>query len=161
MTISTLNQVRMGKRLSVGVNVGNKFFWNLVMLIAATTLIAAATAAPAHAYLEICNKSSYDVDVTVGYEVKSDWTSEGWWQIDRNECVRVIDGSLRKQFYYIYAVEAPSGDYKWSGDYFFCVSDDEFTIVGDSECKSRGYYAVGYFEIDVGDYGDWTQDLID
>ena len=34
-------------------------------------------------------------------------------------------------------------------------------IVGDSDCKTRGYYALNFFEADVGDQIDYQQDLVD
>jgi hypothetical protein len=41
------------------------------------------------------------------------------------------------------------------------VVDEKFVIVGDSDCKSRGYYALNFFEADVGDQIDYQQDLVD
>lgn len=133
------------------------------MLLAAALAAWALLPGPAGAWYDVCNKSSYDeLVIAFGYwgEAEGKWVSEGWWRASPGECVTVHDGPLKKTKYYVYA-ESDDGDYEWSGDYYFCVSDDVFTIVGDTDCKSRGYYSEGFFEVDVGESPDWTTDLID
>ncbi len=114
----------------------------------------------AKAWYEICNKSSYYVYAAFGYHDGNAWISEGWWDLAPGECAEVHSSRLLNQKYYVYA-ESHDEDYYWEGDYPFCVSDDAFTITGDTNCKSRGYYELGFFEVDVGEAGDWTTDLID
>jgi uncharacterized membrane protein len=108
------------------------------------------------------NKSSYKIFVAFGYWDASQkaWTSEGWWTLEKGDCQIVYKPNLDQEKYYVYA-ESTDHDYTWAGKYPFCASDDEFTIVGDSECKSRGYYAVDFFEVEVGDKRDFVQDLVD
>jgi uncharacterized membrane protein len=84
----------------------------------------------------------------------------GLWNLTPGECTTVYEGTLRNQKYYVYG-ESYDEDYYWDGDYPFCGHDDAFTIVGDTNCKSRGYYELGFFEVDVGESRDWTTDLID
>jgi uncharacterized membrane protein len=119
-------------------------------------------ATPAHADYRVCNKSSYKVYVAFGYwdASKKAWTSEGWWTLEQGDCATVYQANLDQKKYYVYA-ESVDRDYVWDGDYPFCASDDEFTVVGDTDCKSRGYYAISFFEVDVGDSRDWTTDLTD
>jgi len=119
-------------------------------------------ATPAHADYQICNKSSYKVYAAFGYwdAGKKAWTSEGWWTLEKGDCSTVYKANLDQKKYYVYA-ESVDRDYFWDGDFPFCASDDEFTIAGDSDCKSRGYYSINFFEVDVGDNRDWTTDLTD
>jgi len=119
-------------------------------------------AAPAYADFTVCNKSSYKVFVAFGYwdGSQKSWTSEGWWTLEKGDCAAVYEKNLSDKKYYVYA-ESTDHQNHWSGDYPFCASDDEFTIVGDSDCKSRGYYAIDFFEVEVGDRRDYTQDIVD
>jgi uncharacterized membrane protein len=131
--------------------------------LAVAILVAGAMvflAQPAKAWYDICNNSSYYVYAAFGYHNGSAWVSEGWWDIAPGECATVYEGRLTNQKYYVYA-ESHDNDYLWEGDYPFCAQDDAFTITGDANCKSRGFYELGFFEVDVGEYSDWTTDLTD
>jgi len=112
-----------------------------------------AVAAPALAELRICNKTSKAVYTAVGYNENGEWISEGWWQLEPGECATPISGKLRKRYYYYYA-ESTDGEWYWSSEgnqYLFCASDNAFKIVGDKDCKGRGYDVYGFREYDVGD----------
>jgi uncharacterized membrane protein len=132
----------------------------LGLAVAAAWMTFAAT--PADADFLVCNKSSYKTYVAFGYWDASQkaWTSEGWWTLEKGDCATVYQRNLDQKKYYVYA-ESVDRDYEWSGTFPFCASDDEFTIVGDSDCKSRGYYSIDFFEVDVGDERDFTQDIVD
>jgi uncharacterized membrane protein len=119
-------------------------------------------ATPAHARFDVCNKSSYEVYVAFGYWDASQnaWSSAGWWTIKRGDCATVYEERLDQKKYYVYA-ESVDNNYFWKGNYPFCVVDEKFVIAGDSDCKSRGYYALNFFESDVGDQIDYQQDLVD
>jgi uncharacterized membrane protein len=131
-------------------------------LAVAAALVMFANTTPAHASYSICNKSSYKVYAAFGYwnAGQKAWTSEGWWTLEKGDCATVYDNNLDQKKYYVYA-ESVDRDYFWDGKYPFCASDDEFTIVGDADCKTRGYYSISFFEVDVGDNRDWTTDLTD
>jgi uncharacterized membrane protein len=138
------------------------FFMKLAMtsltVVTAVALGTLFTAAPAQAWYKICNKTKSSVDAAFGYQKDGDWVSEGWWNISPGKCKTVYSGDLEKQKYYFYA-ESTDGDYEWDGDYPFCTIDKEFTIVGDTNCKSRGYKSKKFREVDVGDSSDWTSNL--
>jgi uncharacterized membrane protein len=127
-------------------------------ILAAGAMIAMPQSAKA--WYDICNKSSYHAYAAFGYHDGAAWVSEGWWDLSPGECATVYDGTLLNRKYYVYA-ESYAQDYYWSGSYPFCASDDGFTIVGDTNCKSRGYYEISFFEVDVGESRDWTTDLTD
>jgi uncharacterized membrane protein len=117
---------------------------------------------PAAAQLTICNKTGYPADVAVGYQSGDDWQSKGWYQIDGGHCTEVISGDLTQRYYYFYAFRTQGPGMIWHGDYWLCVSQDSFTIVGATErCTERGYQKKGFIQIDTGDYKSFTQGLSD
>lgn len=119
------------------------------------------TALPAAADLEICNKTGYLTSVAIGYAGEDDtWVSEGWWNIEGGDCATVISGDLALRYYYLYAEHDEIGG-SWSDEYYFCTSDNKFTILGDTNCEQRGYQTTGFLEIDTEDYFDFTFSLTD
>ncbi len=102
-------------------------------------LLALAFAAPLPALADVrfCNDTDAVVSVAMGYKGARDWTSEGWWNIDAGECKSITVGNGPKTHYY-YRVESQEIDFDHP-DYMFCTSDEEFTIVGDTDCEARGY----------------------
>ena len=129
-----------------------------VAILVAGAMVALAK--PASAYYEICNKSSYYVSAAFGYHDGNAWISEGWWNLAPGECAEVFSGRLLNSKYYVYA-ESQDEDYFWTGDYPFCAYEEAFSITGDTNCKSRGYYQLDFFEVDVGEANDWTTELTD
>lgn len=128
-------------------------------LFAAVGLLGIAFAgSPAKADFEICNKTKESVSVAVGYRESGDWISEGWWNIEAGDCAIVYAKKLSEVKYYVYG---ESDSLIWQGDYTFCVVNDEFTIVGDQDCKKRGYQPEGFMEVDVGDNTTFTFNLLD
>ncbi len=127
------------------------------LLLAATL---AAGASSAQAGLEICNDTEVLQSVAIGYKGDKDWTSEGWWNIDPGACVTVVDGDLRLRYYYYFSEAAGQG---FQGqNYFFCVENSEFTIIGDTDCEARGYQNEDFREIDTGQTAtEYTLTLVD
>jgi len=112
----------------------------------------------AEADFEICNKTSRQTWAAFAHGEGGEWVSGGWWTLEAGECATVFAGDLTQQKYYFYA-EDDSGE--WRGEHYFCAQDDSFRIVGDSDCKARGYYPLGFIEEDVGENVDWTANLIE
>jgi len=103
---------------------------------------------PADSGLRICNNSTQNRFVAIGYPKDDDWVSEGWWTLDQGECATPVEGDLTQRFYY-YRAEDPDEQYQGQG-YTFCTVDDAFTIVGDTECEARGYETHDFSQIDTG-----------
>ena len=108
-----------------------------------------ALATSAQAALNICNDTSDDQSISIGYKGDVEWTSEGWWNIDPGDCVTPVGGALKKRYYYLRA-EVDGGNFTGE-DYFFCTTPEEYTIVGDEECEERGYAREDFIEIDTGE----------
>jgi uncharacterized membrane protein len=127
---------------------------------AAGALVASLTAASAaQAGFDICNQTDGGVTVAFGYREGGVWTSTGWWNIDPGQCATVYSKSLREQYYYYYAEEIDGQGY-WGDNYTFCAIDEAFTIEGDENCKSRGYDAYGFRQVDVGEDVNYSIDLV-
>lgn len=114
----------------------------------------------AQAGLEICNKTELLQSLSIGYKGDTDWTSEGWWNIEPGECAIVVAGDLTKRYYYYYA-ESKGVTFE-SQNFEFCTADEVFTIVGDTDCESRGYDTERFREIDTGETAkEFTLSLVD
>ena len=116
---------------------------------------------------QVCNLTASTVGVAVGYRDGETMVTEGWWTLppQRGEtpsCVTpaAITAPLQDRYYYVYAVDYTIGG-EWTGDYFMCTSDREFTIRGIEDCVARGYDRTGFVEIDTGDRPTYIVRLTD
>lgn len=120
--------------------------------------ISAINSGSAKADLRLCNKTDSQVGVAIGYKDKSDWITEGWWNLESNSCETLVPGSLVSRYYYIYAVDYDQFG-EWGGRAFMCTREKEFTIRGIEDCVARGFERTGFFEIDTGEQSSWTVQL--
>ncbi len=110
----------------------------------------------ASAYLEFCNKTGVDVQISVGYhESSSDqWVSEGWWTIENNTCKTpgVLDEELDNRYYYYYA-QSLEDDRIWTDDdSYFCLEQGNYIKRSHSVCNGR-FEKTGFVILDVGRKG--------
>jgi uncharacterized membrane protein len=119
----------------------------LAVLTTATLLCASA----AQAELRVCNESGVPRSVAIGYSDNDVWTSEGWWGLAPQECKLVREAALTQR--YIYWRATAQGQEFADEGFMFCVSDQPFTIVGDTECEARGYTRAGFRKADTGATG--------
>lgn len=117
-----------------------------------------AAATPAAADLRLCNKTESQVGVAIGYRDKTEWSTEGWWNLPAKSCETLIPGHLTSRYYYVYAIDYDQGG-EWGGRAFMCTREKEFTIRGIADCVARGYERTGFFEIDTGEQRSWTVQL--
>jgi len=116
---------------------------------------------PASADFRLCNKTSSQVGIALGYKDADGWTTEGWWNISSGSCETLLRGTLVARYYYIYAVDYTRGG-EWSGQSYMCSREKEFTIRGTENCLARGYDRTGFFEVDTGEQQQaWTVQLTD
>jgi uncharacterized membrane protein len=80
-----------------------KYLVTTFALIVLTIGIGLPTAARAE--LKFCNHTSEQVSLAIGFSSpdSGQWTSEGWWTIDPNQCKVPIGGVLKARYYYYYA----------------------------------------------------------
>jgi len=115
---------------------------------------------PARADLRVCNQSSNQVSIALGYRADKGWQSEGWWVAPPSKCAVVYQGDLHSRFFYLYVADDIGGG-AWDGTNFMCTRDESFTIFGVGDCLARGYERTGFFELDTQNRTAWTLKLTD
>lgn len=101
----------------------------------------------AHAKLKICNETGKNRDVAIGHRTSEGWVSEGWWGIVDGDCTTVIKEDLTSRFYY-YRAKHKGGDFDGE-DYIFCTESRAFTIIGDKDCKKRGFKTEDFRQLEL------------
>jgi uncharacterized membrane protein len=130
--------------------------WMLVLLGAVSSFVFVSSAV---ADFRVCNKTTSRVGIAIGYKAERDWTTEGWWTVDSENCATLLAGPLISRYYYMYAVDYDQGG-EWGGDTaFLCTREKEFTIEGVGDCVARGYQRTGFYEVDTGHQESWTIQL--
>ena len=117
-------------------------------------------AASALADFKLCNGTSSRIGVAIGYEDKTGWSTEGWWNVPAQSCETILRGAPPSRYLYVHAIDYDRGG-EWSGQAFMCSRDKEFTIRGTENCLARGYDRTGYFEVDTNEQRSWTVQLTD
>jgi uncharacterized membrane protein len=105
-------------------------------LLAAASLCA-ALAAPAHAELTICNRTSYLMDAAFGTEKRATVATRGWFRIEPGQCRQVLDGPLDADMVYVHTRTPPvygNAPAPQSGDAELCVRPTDFSIADARSC---------------------------
>jgi uncharacterized membrane protein len=132
--------------------------WLLALLCAVFPYFFAGAA---KADFRVCNKTASRVGIAIGYKADSDWTTEGWWTIEADNCATILAGPLVGRYYYMYAVDYDQGGVWGGNSAFLCTQEKEFTIEGVSDCVARGYQRTGFKEVDTQNQESWTIQLED
>lgn len=136
------------------------FFSRAVAHPLALSLGLLLSATVAHADLKLCNITSSRVGVAIGYQDKTGWATEGWWNIASQTCETLLKGALPSRYVYVHAVDYDRGG-EWGGKNDMCTNDKSFAIRGVLDCEKRGYKRTGFFEVDTGEAKEWTIRLTD
>lgn len=95
--------------------------------------------------LTLCNRTNARVWTAVGRRRGEGWESRGWWPLNADTCVRVIDEVLIQERYFVYAaMDTPEGPRYLAAGEPFCTSPSRFAILGRGDCEAR-YYATEPF----------------
>ncbi|UPT64176.1 MAG: DUF1036 domain-containing protein [Hyphomonadaceae bacterium JAD_PAG50586_4] len=90
--------------------------------------------------LTLCNRTNARVWTAVGRRRGEGWESRGWWPLNADTCVRVIDEVLMQERYFVYAaMDTPEGSRYLAAGEPFCTSPSRFAILGRGECEGRYY----------------------
>ena len=109
----------------------------------------------ARAELTVCNQSLDLLNVSLGYEDRGEFQTEGWWSVGANRCSEVVRQNLDSRYYYVYA-EDVFGQPVLAGDISGCVDSERFVIRGTEDCWIRGHRNVRFLEIDTLSQERWT-----
>jgi uncharacterized membrane protein len=115
----------------------------------------------AQADFRVCNKTTSRVGIAIGYKADRDWTTEGWWTIEAENCATILAGPLVGRYYYMYAVDYDQGGVWGGNSAYLCTQEKEFTIEGVTDCVARGYQRTGFKEVDTQNQESWTIQLED
>ncbi len=108
--------------------------------------------------LKVCNATTSQIGVALGYKDRDGWVSEGWWNVDSQSCAFLVQDRLRSRFFYVYAFDYDKGG-EWGGSINMCTNDVEFTIKGFDNCEGRGFKKSGFFEVDTQEKEGWIVKL--
>lgn len=131
------------------------------LLLAGAALAMAA--GPAHAALNLCNRTSYILYAATAVQSPGGNTLvAGWTRITPGECVAARAEKLApRKTYLVHARTgiAHSGPPRaWGGRHGLCVRDDNFTLnqaAPGKDCPA-GSFALGFAEIGTRGLADWT-----
>ena len=111
----------------------------LVLVLLLGVLGGLAVAAPARAAGEVCNETSYVLDVAKAWRTSTGVAAEGWARIAPGGCAQLGPGPEIDQ--YLYARSTPAylgGVREWRGALEVCVDEQDFAIEGVADCDSLG-----------------------
>ena len=114
-------------------------------LIAAAGAVLCATAARAD--LQLCNRTSYVLDLALGLENRGAAATRGWFRVDPGLCRTVLQGTLEAENVYVHA-RAPAvygnSPLPQTAQAELCVAEGNFVIAGARKCPSSGQHLAGF-----------------
>ena len=123
-------------------------------------ILLAGYSGPAIAGFSVCNSTEFPALVSFGFFDGEEWSSQGWWRIDAQDCAELSGDPLLGRYYYLHAVHEEVGG-SWNGNRSFCVGSGAFRIRGRSDCLARGYDRKGFYQVDTRDAAEWKETLSD
>ncbi|MFW6413623.1 MAG: DUF1036 domain-containing protein, partial [Oceanicaulis sp.] len=108
----------------------------LIALVAVFSALAAT--APASAG-QVCNETSYVIDVAKAWRTPSGIAAEGWARIMPGGCAEIGPGADVDQYLYARSTQAYLGGLReWRGALDVCVDEADFSIEGVADCAALG-----------------------
>jgi len=110
----------------------------------------AASALPARADLQLCNRMSYVIEAAVGLEDKGTITTRGWFRLDPGQCRSVIQGDLPPEGYYLHARALPiygAAPMPQGGHAELCVGQDNFVVANARQCTRTNHRLVSFIAV--------------
>jgi uncharacterized membrane protein len=135
---------------------------NRLLASCAAAMAIAVAAAPAHASLRLCNRTSYVLYAAAASAGTSDALIQGWTRIVPGSCRTAIQNDLTAAAYYVYArtSSAHSGAPRaWSGNTNFCVKDTNFSLrlpLLSTRCPAPDIYELPFAAIATHHMRSWT-----
>src|SRR5690348_12839469 len=101
------------------------------MLAVSFAALALTAAAPAHADLNICNRTSYRMQVALGIEHGAAVSTRGWIRLDPGECKKAVGDAAEADAVYLHARTPPvygAAPLPEHGEGEFCVRETDFSF---------------------------------
>jgi len=121
-------------------------------------VVALCATAPARADLQLCNKTSYVLDLALALEQGGAAATRGWFRVEPGACKTVLQGALEAEKVYVHARALPAygaSPLPQTGHADFCVADTNFIIAAAKACNSRsGQRLVRFSQIKPSEAGD-------
>lgn len=130
---------------------------------------------PAHAWFEVCNRSTESVSVAFAYleidarrpdifgnsrpQAQGGWSSQGWWNLDPGACAQTYPHELRvrNKVYYVYA-KGKRGSV-WQGSNRFCTISRNFILGNANNVCGNGGAWKSFQEVNTGNARNFTYNL--
>ena len=119
-------------------------------------------AAPSHAALTLCNRTSYVLYAATGEAAQGSLQAQGWTRVAPGSCEPVLKQDLTAPEYYIYGRTslAHAGPARaWGGSTPVCVKDSTFTSRNPTnapQCASDDYFQLPFATLDTHRMKSWT-----
>ena len=104
--------------------------------------------APAHADLQLCNKTSYVLDLALGLEEKGAAATRGWFRVDPGACRSVLQGTPQAEKIYVHARAHPAygpSPLPQAAPADLCIADGNFIIAAAKTCQTRSGQRLARF----------------
>ena len=104
--------------------------------------------------VNLCNETSYFLQVSLAYADGAASRSEGWISIEPGRCVDAFEARPDNAQAYVYAVSDTAHEgtgVLFDGRERFCIGEvgEDFEIDGRRECRFRGFLGVDFAAIDL------------
>lgn len=111
-----------------------------IPMAVAAGLALGLTVAPVRADLQLCNKTSYILDLALGVADKGATATRGWFRVDPGQCRTVAQGTLQADQLYLHAraldLYGPP-PLPQSGHIDLCVAEHNFVLAGATACAVK------------------------
>ena len=108
--------------------------------LVAVASVLAALASPAHADLEICNRTSFVIETALGIEDQGVAATRGWFRVDPGACRGVMRGTVAADKLFVHARAMPIyGAVRplHGTGAELCVGEGDFLIAGARRCSGE------------------------
>lgn len=112
--------------------------------------LLAALCAPAHADLEICNRTSFVIDAALGIEDKGTAATRGWFRVEPGQCRGVLRGEPNYEKLFMHAralpIYGPVPPFTAS-PVQLCIGEEDFLVAGARRCADAKYRLAPFAEV--------------
>ncbi|WP_025676752.1 DUF1036 domain-containing protein [Paenibacillus polymyxa] len=109
------------------------------------------------------NSTPNPISVAVGYYDSGcspiTYAKRGWYRIEPGRRAFLVAGSAANQTFYVYGHDS-FGNW-WGGNFYTDVPREAFTRCWIAGCQGQGCRNVGFDEINVGNFDNYTLNLVD